>query len=138
LADIGPVLPVALDIGWIAWALTAASIVLQLVVDLLDAFTRGAAWVRSLRAATTWLVAPPIRRAVDASLSGLLLARVLVQPAAALEAAGVPMASIVSLAPGDSRPPAFSNGTDIPRGGVHAEIPAFASDDQQPAAPSDS
>jgi len=72
-----------------------------LLADLLDAFTRRAAWVRSLRAATNWLVAPPIRRAVDASLSGLLLARVLVQPAAALEAGSIPVAGIVSLAPAD-------------------------------------
>src|SRR6266498_4127305 len=64
LAGIEPLLPVAFDIGWVVWGLTAASIALQVLVDLLDAATRGAAWVGSLRLATNWLVIPPIRRAV--------------------------------------------------------------------------
>jgi len=136
LADIGPLLPVALDFGWIVWGLTAVSIALQVLVDLLDAATRGAAWVGSLRLATNWLVVPPIRRAVDASLSGLLLARVLVQPAAAIEAGGVPMANIAMQTPAHWRPPTSSSGTDIPRRGFRTEVVAFASDDQQPAAPS--
>jgi nucleoid-associated protein YgaU len=136
LVDIGPVLPIAFDLGWIVWGLTAASIALQVLVDLLDAATRGAAWVGSLRLATSWLVVPPIRRAVDASLSGLLLARVLVQPAAALEASAVPMANIVTLAPAD-RPRDSFDRMKIPLGGVHGEIAAYATDGlQQPADPS--
>jgi hypothetical protein len=34
LAGLGTVLPLAFDIGWIVWALTAASIVVQALVDL--------------------------------------------------------------------------------------------------------
>ena len=47
-------LPIALDVSWIVWGLTAASIGLQVLVDLLEAVTRGATWVRSLRFATNW------------------------------------------------------------------------------------
>jgi hypothetical protein len=84
------------------------SIVLQALVDLLDAVTRGAAWVGSLRLATNWLVLPPIRRAVDASLGGLLLARVLVQPATAVAASSVPDSGLVMLATQGAQLPAVS------------------------------
>jgi len=142
LVGIEVLLPVALSIGWLVWALTAASIALQVLVDLLDAATRGAAWVGSLRLATSWLVIPPIRRAVDASLSGLLLARVLVQPAAALETTSMPSASVVSIAPvhwGDTGPSASTPSTDGAIGNARTEIVAFASDDwQRPDTASDS
>jgi nucleoid-associated protein YgaU len=102
----GALLPVALDIAWLVWLWTAASIALEVVVNLLEAATRGATWVASLRTATDWLVIPPIRRAVDASLGGLMLTRVLVQPATAAEASALPVASLVSFA----APPSAAGG----------------------------
>ncbi len=124
LAGLDTVVPLALDLGWVVWALTAASILLQALVDLLDAATRGAAWVRSLRLATNWLVLPSIRRAVDASLSGLLLARVLVQPATLIEASGMPTAGIVMLAPAGAQPAPSSRIAVRQIGAVSAEIKA--------------
>ncbi|MGI9145300.1 MAG: CPBP family intramembrane glutamic endopeptidase [Chloroflexota bacterium] len=124
MAGLDTLVRVALDLAWIVWGLTAVSILLQALVDLLDAATRGAAWVRSLRLATSWLVVPPIRRAVDASLSGLLLARVLVQPAAAAEASSVPVAGIVMMAPADAQHPTRVSATDGIGGRFAAEIAA--------------
>jgi len=133
LAGLETEVSIALDLGWVVWGLTAASVLLQALVDLLDAATRGAAWVRSLRVATNWLVLPPIRRAVDASLSGLLLARVLVQPAAAAEASSVPVAGIVMMAPADAQRPGHVSDTDAGVGRFAAEIAAPARVDQTDA-----
>jgi hypothetical protein len=111
-------LPLAFDLAWAVWALTILSIVVQVTVDLLDALTRGAAWVTSLRTATEWLVLPPVRRAVDASLAGLLLARVVVQPGAAFVAGLVPAAEMSAALDVTSWPKSAS---DAP-----ATDPAFA------------
>src|SRR5215467_9500765 len=54
----GPILPVAFDIAWLLWAVTAASVALEVILDLLEAGTRGAAWVGSVRHSTSWLVIP--------------------------------------------------------------------------------
>jgi hypothetical protein len=116
LAGLTTMVPLAFYLAWMIRALTAASVAVQAAVDLLDADTHGAGWVRSLRQATNWLVLPPIRRAVDAPLSGLLLARVLVQPAMAVEASSRPTAEIVRLAPVGSPSVASSPFIDPGRG----------------------
>ena len=138
LAGLGTVLPLAFDIGWIVWALTATSVLVQALVDLLDAVTRGAAWVGSLRLATNWLVLPPIRRAVDASLGGLLLARVLVQPATAVEASSLPIAGIVMPASQGAQPPASSAFMGRAVGAVGVEVKASTDDGRQYQMSSDS
>src|SRR5439155_18452142 len=55
-----------------------------------------AAWVRSVMRATDWLMLPAVRHAVDASLAGLLVARVLTVPATASAQTTAPIASMVS------------------------------------------
>ena len=136
---IGALLPIAFELAWLVWWLTAASITLEVVLDLLDAATRGAAWVASVRGATDWLVLPPIRRAVDASLGGLMLARVLVQPAVALEASSLPVASVVSFADGpwaagrSSGAPFHAAETDLQS---PAELVGLVNEAQEPASDS--
>ena len=54
--------------------------------------------VQSLRDASNWLMIPAVRRAVDASLAGLLVARVATMPAAALAEAETQSAYVAVLA----------------------------------------
>jgi nucleoid-associated protein YgaU len=71
---------VAAFVAWAVWLWTFASVLLRVGLDFADAFSRGARWVGSLRRASDWLTLPFVRHAVDASLAGLLLARVVAQP----------------------------------------------------------
>jgi hypothetical protein len=71
---------VAAFVAWAVWLWTLASVLLRVGLDFADALSRGARWVSSLRRASDWLTLPFVRHAVDASLAGLLLARVVAQP----------------------------------------------------------
>jgi nucleoid-associated protein YgaU len=62
--------------AWLIWAWLAVTVVVRVLVVLCERAAAGAAWVISLRAVSDWLTLPVVRRAVDASLAGLLLARV--------------------------------------------------------------
>jgi hypothetical protein len=70
-------------IGWLFWAWAWATVLLEVAVNLVDAATHHAAWVAAIRAVLRPLTVPFIRRIVDASLGGLLLARVALQPGVA-------------------------------------------------------
>jgi nucleoid-associated protein YgaU/DNA-binding SARP family transcriptional activator len=69
----------AAALAWVVWIWTLATVLLRVLVDLADALTRGARWVGSVRLVSDWLTIPLVRRAVDASLAGVLLARVVTQ-----------------------------------------------------------
>ena len=83
-------------IGWVIWGWTTVFVVVRLTLNGLEAATHGAAWVRSLVRATDWLMLPAVRRAVDASLAGLLVARVLTVPTTAAAQTITPIAAVVS------------------------------------------
>ena len=85
------------------WAWTCMSVVLRITVDMVDAATRGAAWVGGLRSASDWITLPIFRRIVDASLAGLILARVATQ-SPAVEAAPLTAAAVVVDGPIVDRP----------------------------------
>jgi LysM repeat protein len=70
------VLVVASLAAWLLWAWLAVTVVLRVIVLLCERAAAGAAWVASLRTVSDRLTLPVVRRAVDASLAGLLLARV--------------------------------------------------------------
>src|SRR5215207_9216356 len=94
-------------LAWAVWAWTLASVLLRVVVVVADSLTRGARWVQSLRRVSDWLTLPLVRRAVDTSLAGLILARVVTQPAVA-------HASSLPLAPSTTLVEAHSSGVDAP------------------------
>ena len=81
--------------AWIVWGWTCLFVILRIALNVLDAATRGAAWVDSLRKASDWLTLPIVRRAVDVSLAGLLVARVAAIPAAAAAQAAPPAAAMI-------------------------------------------
>src|SRR5712691_10984420 len=70
-------------VGWAFWVWAWASVLLEVGVNLADAATQHASWVVATRAILRPLTVPLIRRTVDASLGGLLLARVVLQPVVA-------------------------------------------------------
>jgi len=82
--------------AWVIWGWTTVFVVVRLTLNGLEAATQGAAWVRSLVRATDWLMLPAVRRAVDASLAGLLVARVLTVPTTAAAQTITPIAAVVS------------------------------------------
>src|SRR5438477_253364 len=91
--------------------------------DISDAATHGAAWVLAARGALRPVTVPFVRRVVDASLSGLLLARVALQPAAAMEVAIPWQAEAAAVAPsGNGWAHAFIQREARPRG---AEVLKF-------------
>jgi hypothetical protein len=90
LADLVPLLKL---VGWLIWGITAWSVVLELAIGLADAATGGARWVHALRRGSHWCTLPVVRHVVETSLSGLLLARVSLQPAA-VEAAALVQPSL--------------------------------------------
>ena len=71
-------IPLVQVVAWLVWGWTCLTVVLRVVVRALEVITRGAAWVQSLRVASDWLTVPFVRRAVDVSLAGLMMARVVV------------------------------------------------------------
>ena len=86
----------AAALAWVVWVWTLASVLLRVVVDVADGLTRGARWVGSIRLVSDWLTIPLVRRAVDASLAGMLLARVVAQSGIA-EASPLPQASVAAV-----------------------------------------
>jgi nucleoid-associated protein YgaU len=69
-------LPAARFLAWLMWGWTCATVLLRVGVNALELATNGATWVRSFRLASDWLTLPLVRRAVDASLAGVIMARV--------------------------------------------------------------
>lgn len=63
--------------GWLVWAWTALSLLLQAVLFALEALTRGAAWARALRLRLTLspLVMPLARRAFPVLAAAVIVAR---------------------------------------------------------------
>src|SRR6266568_550084 len=97
-------------VGWAFWAWAWATVLLEVAVNLADAASHGAAWVLAARGALRPVTVPFVRCVVDASLSGLLLARVALQPAAM--AVAIPwQAEVAAVAPsGNGWPQAFIQG----------------------------
>jgi len=85
-------------VGWAFWVWVWASVLLELAVNLADAATQGAAWVAVARTALRPLTVPFIRRIVDASLGGLLVARVALQPVVVEAAASPWQAEVATVA----------------------------------------
>jgi nucleoid-associated protein YgaU len=106
-------------VGWLFWVWAWASMLLQAAVNIADGATRHAPWVIATRNVVRPLCVPFIQRIVDASLGGVLLARVALQPVAVEAAApwGAEVAAVAySAAPStsrsavDTRPPAQIKG----------------------------
>jgi LysM repeat protein len=74
--QVGSVLVAASWAAWLLWAWLVVTVALRVFVVLCEHAVVGAAWVGSLRAVSDRLTLPLVRSTVDASLAGLLLARV--------------------------------------------------------------
>src|SRR6266545_5313178 len=110
-------------VGWVFWAWAWASVLLEVAVNLIDAATHHAAWVIGMRSVLRPLTVPFIRRIVDASLGGMLLARVALQPVVA-DAAVAWQAQVATVAPTDVHAGAMLTSRGVqPRGSF-----AFAGD----------
>jgi two-component SAPR family response regulator/nucleoid-associated protein YgaU len=98
-----PLVLVLIDLAWAVWGWILASLAVQLLLEVAEAVTRGAAWVRSLRRYADRLTFPLARRAVAAAFAMQILSR------------GVPLASaqplsaaeVVYLAQSQSGPASF-------------------------------
>jgi nucleoid-associated protein YgaU len=121
-------------VGWAFWAWAWASLLLEAAVNLADAITHHAAWVIAIRAALRPLTVPFIRRIVDASLGGLLLARVALQPMAA--DAAVPWRAETAIVPSSGFHGAALRGAgDAKKEATYTgEIRSFQASDTQPSA----
>jgi hypothetical protein len=110
-------------LGWVFWAWAWASVLLEAAVNVADAATEHATWVTATRAAVRPLCIPFIRHIVDASLGGVLLARVALQPMAA-EAAIPWQAEVAAVAPSTGRSASMSALDSQPRTPISGEIRA--------------
>src|SRR5262249_26697941 len=88
-------IPLVGGVAWVLWGWTCVFVVLRTALTVLDSATRGALWVRSLHNPSNWLMIPAVRRAVDASLAGLLVARVATIPVAAVAESVTQSADVV-------------------------------------------
>ncbi len=104
--------PTTRVVAWLVWGWTCLTVLARIALDVLDGLTRGAAWVRSLRAASNWLTLPLVRRAVDASLAGAVMARVIV-PMPAVDRYAPPHVTIGSAVPDVTIPASVAS---VPRG----------------------
>ena len=77
--------------GWTLWLWTAASLLVQALLALLDTATRGAAWVRALRPAITPFLMPLARRAFPVLTAGIIIARLSTTPTPGASAAPAPI-----------------------------------------------
>jgi nucleoid-associated protein YgaU len=119
-------------IGWVFWAWAWATVLLEVGVNLVDAATRHAACVAAIRGVLRPLTVPFIRRIVDASVGGLLLGRVALQPAVA-DAAVPGRAEVATVAPSDAGSARLYSSRVQPRASFFAQMRAAASEtgDQQ-------
>jgi hypothetical protein len=106
--------------AWVVLGWIGITVLVRVALNLLDAFTRGAQWVGALRGASTWLTLPIVRRAVDASLAGILIARV-AMPLTAHASSPAAVAIVVSAAN-----PAIAGGDDVRTGRVGEHDWSFA------------
>lgn len=77
--------------GWTLWLWTAASLLVQALLALLDTATRGAAWVRALRPAITPFLMPLARRVFPVLTAGIIIARLSTTPTSGTSAAPAPI-----------------------------------------------
>src|SRR5579859_8113218 len=59
--------------AWILWIWIVGSLVLRLITALAELVTRGAAWAKSLRAATDRFTLPIVRRVVDGAVVAVVV-----------------------------------------------------------------
>ncbi len=76
-------------LSWALWLWTAVSFVMQVLLALLDAATRGASWVRALRPAVAPFLMPLARRAFPVVATGMIVAKLIATPTPAAAAAPV-------------------------------------------------
>jgi hypothetical protein len=88
-------IPSVAILAWTLWAWTCLFVVVRVTLAALELATRGAGWVRSLQHASNWLMIPAVRRAVDVSIAGLLVARVATTPVFASTDAGSTPATVM-------------------------------------------
>ncbi len=88
--------------AWLVWLWIVASLVLRLLVGLADALTRGAAWVRALRALSDRVTLPIVRRVVDGALVAIVVVNLAVRSPASVSAASLEptVAVVVAASPG--------------------------------------
>jgi hypothetical protein len=75
-------------LAWVVWFWLVATVGLRVLVLTADGITRGAHWVRSLRAISDRVTLPLVRRAVDGALIALLVVNLLGRTASSTAAAG--------------------------------------------------
>ena len=78
-------------LGWALWLWTAASLLVQALLALLDTATRGATWVRALRPAVAPFLMPLARRAFPVLTAGIIVARLSTTPTPGASAAPAPI-----------------------------------------------
>src|SRR6266851_3750018 len=112
-------------VGWAFWAWAWATVLLEVAVNLADAATHGATWVRAARGALRPVTVPFVRRVVDTSLGGVLLVRVALQPMVA-DAATPWQAEVATVAPSGAHTAAMLRQREVqPRESFTGEIRAF-------------
>ena len=88
--------------AWALWLWLGASVLVQGALALLDAVTRGAAWVRALRPVLDRVTAGVARRAVTGATVGLLVVQLARSTTAGVGAAPAPEPIVrIVAAPGD-------------------------------------
>lgn len=70
---------------WLLWSWLAVTTALRLAVIAVERVAAGAGWVRSLHVLSDLVTLPAVRRAIDASLAGMILVRVAAASPAAAE-----------------------------------------------------
>jgi signal transduction histidine kinase len=65
-------------LGWVVWVWLVVSLALQFLTIVVQRLAAGAAWVERFRTVADWISVPLVRRAVEASLAGSLVVRVVV------------------------------------------------------------
>jgi hypothetical protein len=108
---------------WLCWGYVFATTVLRVLVLVAERVGNGAAWVRSFRWVSDLLTLHPIRRAVDASLAGVLFLRVATGAAAHELVVAPSVAEVQVYDDGRAFPPAAIRWGSQPRHRMFAHAP---------------
>jgi two-component SAPR family response regulator/LysM repeat protein len=85
--------------AWILWIWIVGSLVLRLITTLAELVTRGAAWAKSLRAATDRFTLPIVRRVVDGAVVAVVVVNLVTRAPTASAAPLHSPAALVADAP---------------------------------------
>ncbi len=86
--------------AWALWFWLVATVALRVLVLAADAITRGARWVRSLRALSDHVTLPIVRRVVDGALVAALVVNLLGRTVSSAAAAGSGEVAAAAVSPG--------------------------------------